>query len=141
MLWSRIWYWIKKETIHCVPEKLMNNFCQFYVPREVELAERGRFWNRCSSVLYPETMVKALSRSWAGWLRVEGFEIVLLELLLPRPPGLQGDGGKTLGLFGGESVAGGDKAPAGTPTGLQCSSGFMYQDRDTASADNKNPLK
>lgn len=45
---------------------------------------------------------------------------MVLELL-PGTPGLQGEDGSviTLGLLGGERVAGGDKAPAGTPTGLQ----------------------
>lgn len=45
---------------------------------------------------------------------------MVLELL-PGTPGLQGEDGSviTLGLPGGERVAGGDKAPTGTPTGLQ----------------------
>jgi len=47
-------------------------------------------------------------------------EAMVLELL-PGTPGLQGEDGSVimLGLPGGERVAGGDKAPAGTPTGLQ----------------------
>lgn len=63
---------------------------------------------------------------------------MVLELL-PGTPGLQGDDGNviTLGLPGGERVAGGDRAPAGTPTGLQCSSGFMCQVRGTASVARK----
>lgn len=53
-------------------------------------------------------------------------DIALLGLL-----GLMG----LLGLFGGESVAGGESAPAGTPSALlQCTSGFMYHACDTASA-------
>jgi len=62
----------------------------------------------------------------------------MLELL-PGTPGLQGEDGNamTLGLPGGERVAGGDRAPAGTPTGLQCSSGFMCQLRGSASAARK----
>lgn len=55
-------------------------------------------------------------------------------LVFPAAPGLQGDGGNvTLGLLGGDSVAGGDNAPTGTPTPLQWSSGFVYQVRGTAS--------
>lgn len=62
----------------------------------------------------------------------------MLELL-PGTPGLQGEGGNaiTLGLLGGERVTGGDKAPAGIPTGLQWSSGFMCQVRGTASVTGK----
>jgi len=68
---------------------------------------------------------------------------MVLELLLPGTPGLQGDDGNviTLGLPGGERVAGGDRAPAGTPTGLQCSSGFMCQLRGTASAARKEEMR
>lgn len=66
---------------------------------------------------------------------------MVLELL-PGTPGLQGEDGSviTLGLPGGERVAGGDNAPAGTPTGLQWSSGFMCQVRGTASV-TKNEKK
>lgn len=54
--------------------------------------------------------------------------------VFPTAPGLQGEDGKvTLGLLGGESVAGGDNASAGMPTLLQYSSGFTYQVRGTVS--------
>lgn len=46
----------------------------------------------------------------------EGLEDVAALRLLPAAPGLQGE--MTLGLLGGESVAGGDKAAAGTPMAL-----------------------
>jgi len=84
--------------------------------------------------------VKALKRSGTGWQRPEGalVDAMVLELL-PGTPGLQGEDGSVimLGLPGGERVAGGDKAPAGTPTGLQWSSGFMCQVRGTASITRK----
>lgn len=69
--------------------------------------------------------MKALNRSGAGWPRFtedteEGLEDVAVLRLFPAAPGLQGEGGKvTDGLLGGESVAGGDNAPAGTPIALQ----------------------
>lgn len=75
--------------------------------------------------MHVETRVKALKRSGIGWPRPveeteDGFEDVVVLRLLPAAPGLQGEGGNvTLGLLGGESVAGGDNAPAGTPMELQ----------------------
>jgi len=80
--------------------------------------------------------VKALKRSGTGWQRPEVALVDAMLELLPGTPGLQGEDGSVimaLGLPGGERVAGGDKAPAGTPTGLQWSSGFMCQVRGTAS--------
>lgn len=80
----------------------------------------GRFWSLASG-LQAETRVKALKRSVVGWTRLveeteEGLEDVAALRLLPAAPGLQGE--VTLGLLGGESVAGGDKAAAGTPMAL-----------------------
>lgn len=64
----------------------------------------------------------------------------LQELLLPLvgPPGLHGDGAKTLGLLGGDKVTGGDSEPAGTPTLLQCNSGFINHVLGTASEKKKH---
>lgn len=68
--------------------------------------------------------MKALKRSGVGWPRLEeeteGLEdVAAVFKLLPAAPGLHGEGGSvTLGLLGGESVAGGDRAPAGTPMAL-----------------------
>lgn len=66
--------------------------------------------------------MKALKRSVVGWTRLAeeaeggGLEDAAALRLLPAAPGLQGE--VTLGLLGGESVAGGDRAAAGTPMAL-----------------------
>lgn len=91
---------------------------QNVLPRAAAVVVNGRFWSLASG-LQVETRVKALKRS--GWTRLveeteEGLEDVAVFRLLPAAPGLQGE--VTLGLLGGESVAGGDRAAAGTPMAL-----------------------